>query len=638
MKAFVNTYLGETWEEQGDSIEAVALMSRLEDYDPHSMIAPLPWRLITAGVDVQKNRLEASIVGWGEKEEAWLLDHLILPGDTAENDVWQDLAVALRDARVQLAVVDSGYNASSVYAFCSAHRWAVPGKGMAGTARPLIEDERRRAARLRRRVRRQHVVEPIGVDQGKALIYARLKLEAAGPGYIHFPRTPAFDDEYFAQLAAEKLVTRLRGSRPFTEWVQIRARNESLDCFDEKTEVLTRDGWRYFSDLAMDDQLATVNLDTDHIEYQLPQALIGREYGGPMVHLKGERLDVMVTPNHRMVTYKKKQVRMMDGTRRWMFDVPPEITLAKDLTIHHQLKLHATWRGNDIQTVTIPASESVQGWQIEPQREVNALDMAAFLGWFVSEGSTGLQTLGKSIRRRVAISQNKQHNRTTIESLLDRLPWRWHASGDSYMITSKQLFDYVRPLGRYQHERIVPDWIKQAGSAVIASFVDAAILGDGWVQQKKTHHRVSRAYATTSQRLADDMQELFIKLGHAATMRVVQPKLGGFGRITGAKTQYHVYERLTPKASLDGGGQGKRQFLGKTVHYKGRVYCATVPNGTLIVRRGGKTFVAGNCLVYSLAAMRLSRVNLSQPVVATTESPPVAATRRPARRRIVSGI
>jgi len=235
MKAFVNTYLGETWEEQGDGIEAVALLSRLEDYDPHSMTAPPPWRLITAGVDVQKNRLEVSIVGWGEKEEAWLLDHLILPGDTTQPEVWQELAASLREARVQLAVVDSGYNASSVYAFCAAHRWAVPGKGMAGTARPLIEDERRRAARLRRRIKRQHVVEPIGVDQGKALIYARLKLEPKTDGqpcagFIHFPRTPAFDDEYFAQLAAEKLVTRLRGSRPFSEWVQTRARNEALDC------------------------------------------------------------------------------------------------------------------------------------------------------------------------------------------------------------------------------------------------------------------------------------------------------------------------------------------------------------------------------------------------------------------------
>jgi len=228
MKAFVNTYLGETWEEAGDSIEAVSLISRLEDYDP---LTPDPrWRLITAGVDVQKNRLELSVVAWGEKEEAWLLDHLILPGETSESAVWQDLSTALQQARVQVAVIDSGYNASQVYAFCEKQRWTLPGKGLSGTARPLIEDDRRRAARLRRRNQRQHVVEPIGVDQGKALLYARLKLDTPGPGYIHFPRSPAFDDEYFAQLSAEKLVTRLRGSRPFSEWVQIRARNEALDC------------------------------------------------------------------------------------------------------------------------------------------------------------------------------------------------------------------------------------------------------------------------------------------------------------------------------------------------------------------------------------------------------------------------
>ncbi len=63
MKAFVNTYLGEAWAEQGDSIEDLSLISRLEDYDPTTLL----FRLITAGVDVQKNRLEVSYVGWGEK-------------------------------------------------------------------------------------------------------------------------------------------------------------------------------------------------------------------------------------------------------------------------------------------------------------------------------------------------------------------------------------------------------------------------------------------------------------------------------------------------------------------------------------------------------------------------------------------
>lgn len=226
LKAFVNTYLGETWSEQGDSIEDISLISRLEPYEPHG----LPYRLITGGVDVQKNRLEASVVGWGEKEEAWLIDHLIVPGDTTQAEVWAEMGEALAHHHVRVVAIDAGYNTSAVYAFCSGKRWTIPVKGIGGPGRPLIEDERKRAARLRRRVRRQHAAEPLGVDQGKALIYARLKMEKPGPGYIHFPREPAFDDEYFAQLAAEKLVTKVRGTRPFQEWVQLRPRNEALDC------------------------------------------------------------------------------------------------------------------------------------------------------------------------------------------------------------------------------------------------------------------------------------------------------------------------------------------------------------------------------------------------------------------------
>lgn len=234
MKAFVNTYLGEAWAEEGDSIEDISLITRLEPYDPHA----LTYRLITAGVDVQKNRLEASIVGWGEKEEAWLIDHLILPGDTTQPEVWQALGEALAEHKVQQAVVDAGFNTSMVHAFCGPRRWAVPGKGIAGPARPLVEDEHKRTQRLRRRIKKQHAVEPIGVDQAKALLFARLKLDKVGPGYIHFPQEPAFDDEYFAQLGAEKLVTKVRGTRPFQEWVQTRARNETLDCLVYATAAM----------------------------------------------------------------------------------------------------------------------------------------------------------------------------------------------------------------------------------------------------------------------------------------------------------------------------------------------------------------------------------------------------------------
>ncbi len=68
------------------------------------------------------------------------------------------------------------------------------------------------------------------MDQGKALVYSRLKITTPGAGYIHFPQEPDFDDEYFAQLTAEKLVTKMRGQRPILQWVKTRPRNEAIDC------------------------------------------------------------------------------------------------------------------------------------------------------------------------------------------------------------------------------------------------------------------------------------------------------------------------------------------------------------------------------------------------------------------------
>ena len=225
LKRFINTTLAESWEEKGDSIADVALIARLEEYPDR-----LPIRLITSFTDVQKDRLETTVIGWGAGEEAWLLAHVIHPGDTAAQEVWQELDGFLREQEVALAGIDAGYNTSMVYAFCERRKWAIPTKGVSGMGRPLIEDERRRRQRLRTRRRKGAYVEPLGVDQGKALVYSRVKLTIPGEGYVHFPSTPDFDDEYFAQLAAEKLVTKVRGSRPVQEWVQTRPRNEALDC------------------------------------------------------------------------------------------------------------------------------------------------------------------------------------------------------------------------------------------------------------------------------------------------------------------------------------------------------------------------------------------------------------------------
>ena len=82
----------------------------------------------------------------------------------------------------------------------------------------------------------------VGDNQAKSLIYSRLKITKKGPGYIHFPNDSAFDDEYFAQLTAERLITKTIRGVPTAEWLQTRPRNETLDCFKYALAALRLSG------------------------------------------------------------------------------------------------------------------------------------------------------------------------------------------------------------------------------------------------------------------------------------------------------------------------------------------------------------------------------------------------------------
>lgn len=236
LRVFVNTSLGESWEEAGEKLSDDVLYNRREDYPAE---APAGALVITAGVDVQNDRIEAQVIGWGKGEESWALEYKIFPGDPGipferEGSPWRDLDAFLKDRtyqhefgialRITAAAIDTGHHAKEVYSFCKkriARRvWAVKGSSQAG--RPLVS--RPTTSNLGR-----VLLFNIGTDAAKATIYSRLKIEEFGPGYIHFPASEEFNEEYFKQLASEKLVTKFSRGVPTQEWVQTRPRNEALD-------------------------------------------------------------------------------------------------------------------------------------------------------------------------------------------------------------------------------------------------------------------------------------------------------------------------------------------------------------------------------------------------------------------------
>lgn len=230
LQAFVNTNLGEPWKGKGEGADPLELLRRCEVY------AVLPALVRTVGIDVQKNRIEMSVFDIGPGEETWYHTHLIVEGDTAGDEPWDELHDHIAELRPDCGGIDSGYNTDQVVKFSKRYPWLFVCKGIEGRGKTLIEDDVARKQRLRRK--RKKGISPFLVSNhaGMALITQRLALqlpETAGtpaPGVIHFPKQAEFDDEFFAQLASNKLEEKLVRGKRTTEWKE-RKPNEAYDCW-----------------------------------------------------------------------------------------------------------------------------------------------------------------------------------------------------------------------------------------------------------------------------------------------------------------------------------------------------------------------------------------------------------------------
>jgi phage terminase large subunit GpA-like protein len=243
--SFVNTVLGEVFDENSSTIDFHYLKKRRELYVSE---IPEPVLCLVAGVDHQDDRLECSIVGvgWSDNPEYWLIDHSVFMGDPKQPHVWGLLDMHLQKQwqhpsgclmQIASTCIDAmGHCTDDVYKFCRPRefRRIFPSKGLPGAGRSLI-------SRMKRQERGNVMLVQIGVDQAKAGLYSNLLLPDPGAGYIHFPiylpghRKEApreLGEDYFKQLTAEKKMLRHGAGSPKYQWVcPAGKRNEALDCW-----------------------------------------------------------------------------------------------------------------------------------------------------------------------------------------------------------------------------------------------------------------------------------------------------------------------------------------------------------------------------------------------------------------------
>ncbi len=240
LQTFINTVLGEPWEERGKGIDDDSLLARRERY-----MAELPEGilLLTASVDVQDDRFEIEIVGWGKGYESWGVRYEKIYGDLEQDAIWNEMAAYLdrefffssgTGLLIAASCIDTGgHHTTKCYQFLK--RMERMGKriyGIKGMSRDRAGEGIPLIHLLSTNNQYGVKVFILGVDSGKEIVTTRLATMDEGPGYCHFPvnKELGYDEVYMKGLNSEQRVTEVKNGRAVIKWKKKSGtRNEPLD-------------------------------------------------------------------------------------------------------------------------------------------------------------------------------------------------------------------------------------------------------------------------------------------------------------------------------------------------------------------------------------------------------------------------
>ncbi len=342
--------------------------------------------------------------------------------------------------------------------------------------------------------------------------------------------------------------------------------DEGPNCYSEDTEILTEDGWERFGDLKRSERVATFQPGFKRIRFEKPKAVYWRKYKGKMINFKHREIDLLVTPNHRMLVQRRK-----DKRKRW------RVIEAKDWKGENFIPQTGRWIGTSRKLFIVPKSKNHYGVK-RKSIKIKFEDWTAFLGLYLSEGFVSEHG------GRVHIAQTRSSkNFTKMKKILNRLPFKVTYEKDRFRINSRQLADCLVGFG-YSHEKFVPSYIKDAKPEIIEIFLNAFCLGDGDI------HYGQMRFCSSSKRMIGDLQELFLKTRKVGIITIDKRKtmLNPINkRYYPARPIYAMEVKKRTKTSI-------RKNNVREVDYNGFIGCVTVSTGFVVVRRNNRVAICGN--------------------------------------------
>jgi hypothetical protein len=323
-------------------------------------------------------------------------------------------------------------------------------------------------------------------------------------------------------------------------------------CYDKNTQILTEKGWKYFRDIEDDEIVYTLNPKTKIIELQQINAKINYNYTGNMYHWHSERnnvIDVNVTENHLMVSYNKRKKDVIFSTAHQVSKLKSRYDLVKNYT----------WNGADNECFLLPNSDI----------KISMQTFCEFMGIFLSEGS--LNSWGGHYN--ICIWQKDRKEK--IEKTLNKMFCKWSWQKDHWAAASKELYFYLKQFG-LSKDKYIPFEIKNLSKKYLYYFLDMYELGDGTKRKNGKCYLVT----TVSEKMANDLQELYFKCNLYSRIRYVKREDG--------KYYYEIRKNQYNKAIFN-----KNLKINYVTNEP--VYCVNVQNHIIYTRRNGHPMWCGNC-------------------------------------------
>jgi thymidylate synthase (FAD) len=340
-------------------------------------------------------------------------------------------------------------------------------------------------------------------------------------------------------------------------------------CYDDATEVLTEDGWMPWPRVKGDELFATRTID-GRLEYQPALRLVRKEYRGHMVGFCGMSLDLLVTPDHRVLA---AQMTTREGRTKPRYTLRPAHSV---LWKSHRHVTTADWGGVELEFL------SFAGHRFAPQ------PFMKLVGFFIADGF-------RSASNHIVFNLRKSREITYLHEIAANLGLEVRQWKNGHLAVSvpgslRSFFDECYDANR---QKVVPPRLLGLARGHLAALYEGLLQSDGSVY-KRGHGRADRqGYYTTSKRLADQVQELALKLGRSASVRphVIDTDHGHYGQRARWRVTIYADRNTRPaicRTRADADNQMGVDF------YDGTIHCVEVPNHTLYVRRNGYAVWSGN--------------------------------------------